>query len=82
MREILETIPPSNFIIPDGIVAAEVDAETGLLATNESRVRYIEYFKKGSLPAYSTPDSKERLGVRTMGDLPYSPLRGQQLDTD
>lgn len=42
--------PPSDFIIPEGVVPVRVDAKTGLLASSASKATRIEYFVEGSEP--------------------------------
>jgi penicillin-binding protein 1A len=56
MKTILNEKPIKVFTIPDGIVFAKIDAETGLLAIPESKKTVFECFKEGSAPAeYTTP---------------------------
>ncbi len=50
MKEVLAGSPIKDFSVPDGIVFAKIDAETGLLATPESENFVFEAFKEGTAP--------------------------------
>jgi penicillin-binding protein 1A len=56
MREVLRDKPIRVFPMPDGVVFAKIDVETGLLAIPESKKAIFECFKEGSAPTeYTKP---------------------------
>lgn len=62
MKEILplsgdEGVEVETFHVPEGIITAEIDPYTGLLATNKTE-KMVEFFKEGTAPKiYSKPSS-------------------------
>ncbi len=54
MRTILKDKPVRLFQVPDGVVFAKIDAETGLLANPESERTLFECFKEGTAPTESS----------------------------
>jgi len=55
MKKALKGTEPREFPIPEGIVTAIIDADTGLLATTDTPKRTIEFFREGEVPEiYST----------------------------
>ncbi len=50
MRRVLEGKPVRVFNVPEGVVFAKIDAETGLLPIPESKNTIFECFKEGSAP--------------------------------
>ncbi len=50
MQAILKDKPVQGFQVPDGVVFAKIDAETGLLAIPESKQTVFECFKEGTVP--------------------------------
>ncbi len=63
MKEALKGSEPREFPIPEGIVTAIIDAETGLLATTDTPKRTIEFFKKDTVPArYSSAEIRFEIG--------------------
>lgn len=56
MEKVTEGTPSRNFAIPDGIVFAKIDAETGLPAEPSTRETIFEAYKEGTAP---TPASGE-----------------------
>jgi len=50
MQTVLEGKPVRAFPVPDGVVFAKIDAETGLLAIPESENPIFECFKEGTVP--------------------------------
>ena len=50
MQAILKNKPVRVFQVPDGVVFAKIDAETGLLAIPESKQTIFECFKEGTVP--------------------------------
>jgi penicillin-binding protein 1A len=59
MREILKDQPIKVFQVPEGVVFAKIDAETGLLPIPESKETLFECFKEGTVPTEYTskPDT-------------------------
>lgn len=54
MQAVLEGKPVRAFPVPDGVVFAKIDAETGLLAIPESENPIFECFKEGTVPTEYT----------------------------
>lgn len=54
MQTILKDKPVQVFQVPDGVVFAKIDAETGLLAVPESKQTVFECFKEGTVPTEYT----------------------------
>ncbi len=54
MKEILKNEPVRVFQVPDGVVFAKIDAETGLLPIPESKKTIFECFKEGTVPTEHT----------------------------
>jgi len=54
MQEILKDKPVRVFQVPDGVVFAKIDKETGLLAVPESKQTVFECFKEGTVPTEYT----------------------------
>ncbi len=54
MQAILKDKPVQVFQVPDGVVFAKIDAETGLLAVPESNHTVFECFKEGTVPTEYT----------------------------
>ncbi len=61
MKEALEEKPVEDFLVPPGIVFLKVDAQTGLLATDESRNVIEEVFLEGTEPTRYFDTEKEGL---------------------
>ena len=59
MSEILKDQPIKVFQVPEGVVFAKIDAETGLLPIPESKKTIFECFKEGTVPTDHTkkPDA-------------------------
>ncbi len=55
MQKILAKEPVRVFQVPDGVVFAKIDAETGLLPIPESRKTIFECFKEGTVPTETAP---------------------------
>jgi penicillin-binding protein 1A len=55
MQRLLADKPVRVFQVPEGIVFAKIDAETGLLPIPESKKTYFECFKEGTVPTEHTP---------------------------
>jgi penicillin-binding protein 1A len=59
MKEALPLVPAGSFIIPDDIVFAKIDPESGLLAPPGDEDAAVEVFIKGNEPTqYLTPQAK------------------------
>lgn len=71
MRQILRDKPVRVFQMPDGVVFAKIDAETGLLAIPESKKTIFECFKEGTAPTEYTkrPDSITEQGEFFKSDM-------------
>ncbi|MBN1841747.1 MAG: PBP1A family penicillin-binding protein [Deltaproteobacteria bacterium] len=54
MQAVLRNKPVRVFQVPDGVVFAKIDAETGLLAIPESKETIFECFKEGTVPTEYT----------------------------
>ena len=61
MEAILKGKPAQVFQVPEGVVFAKIDAETGLLAIPESKDTIFECFKEGTVPT----DYTKKLGAIT-----------------
>lgn len=55
MQQILKNEPVRVFQVPEGVVFAKIDAETGLLPIPESKNTLFECFKEGEVPTEYTP---------------------------
>ncbi|MCG6909696.1 MAG: PBP1A family penicillin-binding protein [Deltaproteobacteria bacterium] len=55
MKTILKDKPIKVFPVPEGVVFAKIDAETGLLPIPESKKTIFECFKEGTVPTEYTP---------------------------
>lgn len=71
MQEILKDKPVRVFPVPDGVVFAKIDAETGLLAIPESKKTVFECFKEGTAPVEYTkkPDAVSEPGRLFKSDM-------------
>ncbi len=61
MSQALEGRPVMTFNVPEGVVFAKIDADTGLLPIEESEKTLFECFKEGSVPTLSTPKPDKAL---------------------
>ncbi len=69
MKVALAELPPENFTVPAGIVFANIDEKTGLLAVPESEKTIFECFKEGTVPTeFSQPVSPEELEESLFND--------------
>jgi penicillin-binding protein 1A len=55
MQEVLKNQPVQIFQVPEGVVFAKIDAQTGLLPIPESKETVFECFKEGTVPDRYTP---------------------------
>jgi penicillin-binding protein 1A len=58
MSEVLKDRPVVDFQVPEGVVFAKIDAETGRLASNYSEKTVFQAFKEGSEPKKYSPKPK------------------------
>jgi penicillin-binding protein 1A len=63
MQQVLEGKPVRTFTVPDGVVFAKIDAETGLLPIKESKETIFECFKEGTVPTEYTPKPDTIMGT-------------------
>jgi penicillin-binding protein 1A len=61
MSRILENEPVKIFQIPDDIIFAKIDAETGLLPIPESKKTVFECFKQGTVPKKHTVEQNLKI---------------------
>jgi len=57
MKKALEGKSVRSFTVPEGIVFARIDAQTGLLPNSNSQETIFECFKEGTVPTESSPKS-------------------------
>lgn len=62
MRRILEGKPAKIFQVPDDVVFARIDAETGLLPRPESQKTFFECFKQGTVPTQYAAEKDTGVG--------------------
>ncbi len=55
MQEVLKDQPVQIFQVPEGVVFAKIDAQTGLLPIPESKETVFECFKEGTVPERYIP---------------------------
>jgi penicillin-binding protein 1A len=55
MQKITDNQPVRIFQVPEGVVFAKIDAETGMLPIPESKKTVFECFKEGTIPTQHTP---------------------------
>jgi penicillin-binding protein 1A len=58
MSEVLKDQPVVDFQVPEGVVFAKIDAETGRLASNYSEKTVFQAFKEGNEPKKYSPKPK------------------------
>ena len=66
MQQALKGKPARSFNVPEGIVFAKIDAETGLLPIPESEKTIFECFKEGTVPTAYTPEPDEVTGTEDL----------------
>ena len=62
MKKALAGKPVRTFNVPEGIVFAKIDAETGLLPGKSSKKIRFECFKEGTVPTMHTPGPDKDAG--------------------
>ena len=59
MGKVLEGVPRTDFSVPKGIVLERIDAETGLTASEDTKLWVMEAFKLGQKPRLGTTQKIE-----------------------
>src|SRR3984885_11856703 len=70
MHEALAGAPKHGVPVPDGIVAARISPETGLLASSDNPNSIIEYFIEGNLPKSESYEGPNNSNPMNDGDKP------------
>jgi penicillin-binding protein 1A len=70
MHEALAGAPKHGVPVPDGIVAARISPETGLLASSDNPNSIIEYFIEGNLPKSEVYEGPNNANPMNDGDKP------------
>jgi penicillin-binding protein 1A len=70
MHEALAHAPKHGVPVPDGIVAARISPETGLLASSDNPNSIIEYFIEGNLPKSENYEGPNNSNPMNDGDKP------------
>jgi penicillin-binding protein 1A len=70
MHEALAGAPKHGVPVPDGIVAARISPETGLLASSDNPNSIIEYFIEGNLPKSENYEGPNNSNPMNDGDKP------------
>jgi penicillin-binding protein 1A len=70
MHEALAGAPRHGVPVPDGIVAARISPETGLLASSDNPNSIIEYFIEGNLPKSESYEGPNNSNPMNDGDKP------------
>jgi penicillin-binding protein 1A len=70
MHEALAGTPKHGVPVPDGIVAARISPETGLLASSDDPNSTIEYFIEGNLPKPEVYEGPNQSNPMNDGDKP------------
>ncbi len=70
MKEALKKMPVEDFSVPEGVVFAKIDAETGLLASPFSKKTVFQAFREGTEPhQYSPRPAAPRTGQFLLFDM-------------
>jgi penicillin-binding protein 1A len=70
MHEALAGAPKHGVPVPDGIVAARISRETGLLASSDNPNSIVEYFIEGNLPKSENYEGPNNSNPMNDGDKP------------
>src|ERR1700722_7603724 len=70
MHQALAGAPKHGVPVPDGIVAARISRETGLLASSDNPNSIIEYFIEGNLPKSESYEGPNNSNPMNDGDKP------------
>jgi penicillin-binding protein 1A len=70
MHEALARAPKHGVPVPDGIVAARISRETGLLASSDNPNSIVEYFIEGNLPKSESYEGPNNSNPMNDGDKP------------
>jgi penicillin-binding protein 1A len=73
MSEVLKDRAVEDFPVPEGVVFAKIDAQTGLLAGPHSAKTVFQAFKEGSEPqAYSEKPQAAKSGQFSQFDMDFN----------
>lgn len=73
MSEVLKDRPVEDFALPEGVIFAKIDAETGLLASSFSKKTVFQAFREGEEPKKHTPKPRSaRTGQFSQFDMDFS----------
>jgi penicillin-binding protein 1A len=73
MSEVLKDRPVEDFALPEGVVFAKIDAETGLLAGPSSKKTVFQAFREGEEPKEYTPQPRSaKTGQFSQFDMDFS----------
>lgn len=64
MQKVINDYPPRDFDVPEGIVFAKIDPETGLLATEKTEKPVFEAYIEGTEPKEYSVDHEKELYVK------------------
>lgn len=64
MLKVINNYPPNDFTVPEGIVFAKIDPETGLLATNNTKAPVFEAYIEGTEPKEYSVDHNEKIYLK------------------
>ncbi len=64
MRGVINNYPPKDFSIPEGIVFAKIDPETGFLATNSTKEPIFEAYIEGTEPKEYSVDRRKEIYIK------------------
>lgn len=64
MLKVINNYPPNDFAVPEGIVFAKIDPETGLLATNSTKEPVFEAYIEGTQPKEYSVDHRKEMYIK------------------
>jgi penicillin-binding protein 1A len=64
MLKVINNYPPNDFTVPEGIVFAKIDPETGLLATDSTKEPVFEAYIEGTEPKEYSVDHKKEMYLK------------------
>lgn len=64
MLKVINHYPPNDFIVPEGIVFAKIDPETGLLATQSTKEPIFEAYIDGTQPKEYSVDHRKEIYIK------------------
>ena len=72
MSDVLKGEPVEDFLAPEGVVFAKIDAEKGLLASPYSKKTVFQAFRKGTEPKkYLPPPKAAKSGQFSQFDMEF-----------